>query len=506
MLPDQENKNYLKFTDFKINEDYFTYEEKFQNFKNNVLKSHLVNATLCDVRSFDLYMSGSRNFSIGSQSHFDSGLGGYDITQPAIGPLSTIEYLVESTYFSNEHMKDYMIMQTCELEKYTIRWRPINGDGNCFYRSVMFSFLEQAIFDKDVGMFIMLIVEINEIFLTTSWPGATYIKDYNKLSSSAEKTMTALYIIYNLLDSSTGDTNISQAYKFLINFFNHFKAFDTIIVYYLRAKLYEFIEENKDKYYSEEFNIKLGNLLPAQFETESGEFLFNIFYQEDLLKDQSYAEKISIYLIPFILRNSIQIVNYNFGNDMDITTRTFEYLNHDSLSHNQFKLIHPITVIYRRTHYDIGYDNDFFLNNSKYLCEFTNLHEDLKVINEKLIKNFKMGLINMGTSPAGEINKNNSSINIEKRLSSIKSSDNKNQYEDINQLNNSKSATKCLLCNKISLQQTDDLFCKDCVISKYLSILIPRIKTLLKQNKFFYEINKIEQIMTNFNKCIYYSI
>lgn len=42
------------------------------------------------------------------------------------------------------------------------------------------------------------------------------------------------------------------------------------MVLYFRFKIYEFIRSNSNKVYTEHFSVKLGNLLPAEYETESG--------------------------------------------------------------------------------------------------------------------------------------------------------------------------------------------------------------------------------------------
>jgi len=45
------------------------------------------------------------------------------------------------------------------------------------------------------------------------------------------------------------------------------------MVLYYRYSLYEYIIQNKDKLYTTEFSVKIGNLLPAEYETESGGIL-----------------------------------------------------------------------------------------------------------------------------------------------------------------------------------------------------------------------------------------
>ncbi len=42
------------------------------------------------------------------------------------------------------------------------------------------------------------------------------------------------------------------------------------MIFYFRYLLFEFLEENKNKSYSSDFPVKIGNLLPEQYETEKG--------------------------------------------------------------------------------------------------------------------------------------------------------------------------------------------------------------------------------------------
>jgi hypothetical protein len=46
------------------------------------------------------------------------------------------------------------------------------------------------------------------------------------------------------------------------------------MVLYLRYKLYEFIHYNRERVFSKDFPVKLGNLLPFQYETEKGGKIF----------------------------------------------------------------------------------------------------------------------------------------------------------------------------------------------------------------------------------------
>ena len=80
-----------------------------------------------------------------------------------------------------------------------------------------------------------------------------------------------LYMIYELIDKSDYNKSAkTSAYEILIKAFNHSKDFDLAMIMYFRYKLYQYIKNNKDKSYNNNFSVKLGNLLPAEYETNSG--------------------------------------------------------------------------------------------------------------------------------------------------------------------------------------------------------------------------------------------
>ena len=70
-----------------------------------------------------------------------------------IGPISTLESLVESNFVYDVTRKEDMYIHILMLEKYLYRWRLINGDGNCFYRAIIFSFLENIIITNNILLF-----------------------------------------------------------------------------------------------------------------------------------------------------------------------------------------------------------------------------------------------------------------------------------------------------------------------------------------------------------------
>ena len=104
--------------------------------------------------------------------------------------------------------------------------------------------------------------------------------------------------------------NIGDPYAILIKSFNFCLPFDKGMIYFLKYLLYEYILENKNKIYNSEYPIKIGNLLSDKYINEKGEYLFDYFFQDNLLKMDTEVEKIVIYLTPFIVKYIIIHLNY----------------------------------------------------------------------------------------------------------------------------------------------------------------------------------------------------
>jgi len=201
--------------------------------------------------------------------------------RPKIGPLSTLPYMVDCSVVPNRKNDTNKIIldHLSILEKYIFRWRRVAGDGNCFYRAVMFSYLENIILTKNSLLIKKMIVDINEKFN----------KDNDKIKKLSDKIKNAilkvnkellikiLIIIYEMMINSKNITQIfsdeesvHSSYRILLYSFVFCKEFDLGMILYFRYMLFEFIEENQEKCYTTDFPVKIGNLLPEQYETEKG--------------------------------------------------------------------------------------------------------------------------------------------------------------------------------------------------------------------------------------------
>ena len=71
--------------------------------------------------------------------------------QTAIGPISSLEHLIEISTGVNDSTLHSTIYKKYEMYKDVFyMWRKVKGDGNCFYRAVIFRYLEIIVLNCDL--------------------------------------------------------------------------------------------------------------------------------------------------------------------------------------------------------------------------------------------------------------------------------------------------------------------------------------------------------------------
>ena len=70
--------------------------------------------------------------------------------EKSVGGIVPLTYLIESFYLVDETRIKEMIDKYNALKGYIYNYRSINGDGNCFYRAVMFRYLEIFILNEKI--------------------------------------------------------------------------------------------------------------------------------------------------------------------------------------------------------------------------------------------------------------------------------------------------------------------------------------------------------------------
>lgn len=292
-----------------------------------------------------------------------------------IGPISTLEYMVETTFIGDLSKKIKLHKDILELEEHIFRWRSVKGDGNCFYRSLIFSFLENIVINKNIQLLKEFTINFSEK-MSFSNPLASKYSYIQQNLKNIDKNLVEQILLLIIVSMENQEYN-SSPYEILVKSFLFCRMFDEAMIYFLRYMFLEYIDENRNKEYTAEFSIKIGNLLPHEFQNEKGEFLYEGFFENNLMCMGVDAEKIIIYVAPFVLNCNLKVVMYEF-----------EY--EDSVSYRNFlcggESEYEIEVLFRVTHYDIIYSKNYFIKFQNELCLYVNLKENFKTFNSEFLR------------------------------------------------------------------------------------------------------------------------
>ena len=273
----------------------------------------------------------------------------------SVGGLTPLTYLVESSFSMNFKKAKEINGKYNMLKPYIYNYRTINGDGNCFYRAAMFRYLEIIVLNKQIEYLQNITYDVYNSFNSEELKSRLIIGNIN---IKPTLTLNLLILITDLLKK--GD--ILSAHQILIKSFCICRKFDYAIIFYFRYILYDYIKKNEEKTYLKSFPIKLGNLLPSQYETEDGKFLYELFYSNYLLKFYTDAEKIVIYLTPFVLGIPLNVII--FDDCEEEILQNFKWEEGKGLN-----LDGEIYLLNRKNHYEIVYtkkDNEKYKNIFQY--------------------------------------------------------------------------------------------------------------------------------------------
>ena len=285
-----------------------------------------------------------------------------------------IESLFNNNIISIEEMNDRYEL----FKKYIYNYRPIKGDGNCFYRAVIFRYFELIIIHKQIDLLKNIINEMHESFNSNEIRSRLRIR-YN-FTLNCRLVLLILIIILDLLEEG----KVQEAHLFFVKSIVVEDSFDYGLIIYFRYIFYLYIKQNENKIYLENFAIKIGNLLPSNYETDQGMFLFNKFYYLYLLSMFTDAEKIIIHLTPFVLGINLDIIVFNDNEDK--TIKNMIYAGNSDYDFKDDKIF----VLNINGHYELLYSEE---DNTKNIYIFKNYINDyysnirIKDNNKEEIKN-----------------------------------------------------------------------------------------------------------------------
>ena len=351
----QENggrKNFQKKMKFITPQDASGIFEKLLNqnkeSKDEYLKLRNINQSENEIRNFLIDKLNQRNLQklYSTISNLNYKINMYLISNN-INPLFSLKLLFEEINLTNVNINNIRLNYNEKYNKLSpiiYRCRKIKGDGNCYYRAVMFRYFEQIILSKNIILLKKIILEMNQAFKSKEIQDRLYIT--MNVNFKPELHLNIMYLILNLLEE--GKTK--ESYELYIKCVLSCAVFDYGLILYFRYILYLYIKDNEKKLYSENFPVKVGNFLPSKYENENGEFEFQKFYTNYLLKMFTEAEKIIIYLTPFVLGINLDIIIFE-DNEAQIVKR-FSYEEENGESKLKDNVI---TLLNRNAHYELVY-------------------------------------------------------------------------------------------------------------------------------------------------------
>ena len=277
----------------------------------------------------------------------------------SIGGISPLTYLIEHFYKFDKNNEKEMKVKYDLLKPYIYCYRTIYGDGNCFYRAAIFRYLEIIVLNKDIAILKRIVFDVMKSFTSEELKSRRIIL---KKDIKPDLTFKILFLIIDLLEKNM----IPEAHQILFKSFSTCRNFDYAIILYFRYILYDYIKKNENKIYLESFPIKIGNLLPSQYETDSGDFLFKEFYENYLLKFYTDAEKIIVYLTPFVLGMEINVIVFDLESD---TLQKFIYEGKSEIKNDNI-----ISILNKNNHYEIIYTKNEEEKHKNYYLIFEKFH------------------------------------------------------------------------------------------------------------------------------------
>jgi hypothetical protein len=367
--------------------------------KNQDNDEYLISRKLKDI-SNDEFTDFISSLNVANLKDLKKSIENSNCNNKMIGEFNTLGSLIEKVYGYKEEKKRIMIQKYKLLNQDIFKHRTIYGDGNCFYRSVLFSYLEQLILFKELNTIKNFIFDVKAFLYSNSVKEICERLDY-------PPKFDKLLIIRVLILIYTGVKNnkIKETYSIFVKAFNNLKLFDEGLIMYLRFCLFRYIKENEKKLYSKEFAINIGNLLPEQFETKDGKFLFNDFYYKYLLKQGKIAEKIIIYMTPYVLCSKLEVVMFEMDTDW---RKSFGFFGEKNTVNNL-----NTVLVYLQDHYELIYTCEFyqrFYNVFKNYSDFSYRNQVMTEIREEQRYDNKK-LLDMNSEITNEFNNQNSNNN-----------------------------------------------------------------------------------------------
>ena len=226
------NKSNNEFEYLKRKKWKYIYEEQESNIESNFLKIE----KKLQQNILIIFTENLKQFSLKKI------LDNYDPSDNkfSIGTLNSLKDLIERTYHFSKINEENMKSDNIRLKKMVFKYRKLKKDGNSFYRGVIFNFLENVIFSKNI----LLMKEILNLFDEKISEENPKIKEKNFLLNALKhieknKVLNILYIIIHYMviyykEKKELDITELTPYIILIKAFLISNEFDEGIIFFTR--------------------------------------------------------------------------------------------------------------------------------------------------------------------------------------------------------------------------------------------------------------------------------
>ena len=299
-----------------------------------------------------------------------------------VSKISYIKYMLyKSRDIDNKDINE--MKKKMEEENDLFAWRDIFPGPESFFRGVMYSFLEDTILSRNIMAYRYFLFHLNKNIEDQYFQR---ILKYYKIDSM--KTKVILILIYYALSIQDAELSIETAHSLFVKIYNFDINFDLLLILNLKFIIYKYLKINEKKLYTREYPVPMGSLLPNRYKNKTS-YNFKDFYDNNLLQLNREAERITISVIPFILRQNLFIYSFDQKsvNHIFVHTDNKENMN-----------ITPIRLFILNGSYEIVYSKEYYHKFQKVFSKFSSIinnkntvfinnNNNINIFKEKILGN-----------------------------------------------------------------------------------------------------------------------
>ena len=266
----------------------------------------------------------------------------------------SIQHLIQAAYDNKPSNIQQMKLDYTNITKYVSHYRPVLGDGCCFYRSIYYALLEKHILNGDFNIFKEIVLDLHEFVYVNNLNRHLINKYTLERLGHFENVFLWFYLVINKAEEGNSADKVKELHSFFTKQVVQDGPFDIALSLWVRLKCFEFIKQNQNKSLNAENDIPLYCIIPEKFTNEHDGL--DKYFSENLLKIGSDSDEIVNIVAPFIFGINLKIIHYNI-NQTNLKETTFK---------NGLNEVETITLILHKVHYNIGYSKQEFAKIEQY--------------------------------------------------------------------------------------------------------------------------------------------